>query len=59
MNQILSQSEVDALLAAVTDGDIKPAEEASASLGDLKLAKEDTRNIISYDSNRPDGSLTK
>ena len=47
MNQILSQSEVDALLAAVTDGDIKPA--ADASLGDLKLAKEDTRNIIAYD----------
>ncbi len=49
MNQILSQSEVDALLAAVTDGDIKPAADANGPLGDLKLAKEDTRNIISYD----------
>ncbi len=49
MNQILSQSEVDALLAAVTDGDIKPAADATASAGELKLAKEDTRNIISYD----------
>jgi flagellar motor switch protein FliM len=49
MNQILSQSEVDALLAAVTDGDIKPPAEAPASVGDVKRAKEDSRNIISYD----------
>lgn len=52
MNQILSQSEVDALLAAVTDGDIKPAGsggDANANLGEVKQAKEDQRNIVSYD----------
>lgn len=52
MNQILSQSEVDALLAAVTDGDIKPAGsggDANANMGEVKQAKEDQRNIVSYD----------
>lgn len=48
MNQILSQSEVDALLAAVTDGDIKPSSSGEAqNLGDVK--KSDERNIVSYD----------
>jgi flagellar motor switch protein FliM len=48
MNQILSQSEVDALLAAVTDGDIKPAASAdSPNLGEVK--NKDDRNIVSYD----------
>lgn len=50
MNQILSQSEVDALLAAVTDGDIKPAGgDPNANLGEVKKSKEDSRNIVSYD----------
>lgn len=51
MNQILSQSEVDALLAAVTDGDIKPAgggADANQNTGEVKK-KEDQRNIIAYD----------
>lgn len=48
MNQILSQSEVDALLAAVTDGDIKPAGAGTPqNLGEVK--KTDDRNIVSYD----------
>jgi flagellar motor switch protein FliM len=54
MNQILSQSEVDALLAAVTDGDTKSSDSSSSSGGggggsNLKSIKEDNRNIISYD----------
>ena len=52
MNQILSQSEVDALLAAVTDGDIKVPENNSSGGGqggNFKNIKEDNRNIISYD----------
>lgn len=45
MNQILSQSEVDALLAAVTDGEVRTSELGS----NAKNLTEDTRNIISYD----------
>jgi flagellar motor switch protein FliM len=48
MNQILSQSEVDALLAAVTDGDIKPSGggDSSQNVGEVKT--KDDRNIVSY-----------
>ena len=42
MNQILSQSEVDALLAAVSDGDVPTSESAPKT-------PEDNRNIINYD----------
>ncbi len=49
MNQILSQSEVDALLAAVTDGDIKVPDAGSQTNAQVKTIKEDNRNIISYD----------
>ena len=45
MNQILSQSEVDALLAAVTDGDVKTAESSSTSQVQVK----DDKNVINYD----------
>ncbi len=45
MNQILSQSEDDALLAAVTDGEVRTSELGS----NAKNLTEDTRNIISYD----------
>ncbi len=45
MNQILSQSEVDALLAAVTDGDVKTAENSSTSQVQVK----DDKNVINYD----------
>jgi len=49
MNQILSQSEVDALLAAVTDGDIKPSGGGGESQNLRDVKKSDDRNIVSYD----------
>lgn len=48
MNQVLSQSEVDALLAAVSDGDIgAPAEPEAQSSG--KVTATDGRKITDYD----------
>ena len=44
MNQVLSQNEVDALLAAVSDGDVSTTEAGSAGVG-----KVDERKIVSYD----------
>lgn len=49
MNQILSQSEVDALLAAVTDGDAKPSDSGDGSNNGNVNVSEDNRNIVSYD----------
>lgn len=46
MNQVLSQSEVDALLAAVSDGEVQTADQSKADAGS---AKEDNRNIVAYD----------
>ncbi len=46
MNQILSQSEVDALLAAVTEGDVPAG--SSAAVGDNVKGVND-KNIITYD----------
>lgn len=46
MNQVLSQSEVDALLAAVSDGEVATADTAKADNG---AVKEDSRNIVAYD----------
>lgn len=46
MNQVLSQSEVDALLAAVSDGEVQTADQAKPETGTVK---EDTRNIVAYD----------
>lgn len=43
MNQVLSQSEVDALLAAVSEGEVQTAETASGGV------KKDDRNIVNYD----------
>jgi len=51
MNQILSQSEVDALLAAVTEGDV-PAGGAGGSSGggsNVKNLNQNDKNVISYD----------
>src|SRR5438445_5882599 len=50
MNQVLSQSEVDALLAAVSDGDVA-SPEASKAEGQSSggVAKVDDRKIVSYD----------
>ena len=49
MNQILSQSEVDALLAAVSDGDAKPSDSGDGSNNGNVNVSEDNRNIVSYD----------
>ena len=50
MNQVLSQSEVDALLAAVSDGDVssseKPKQDSAANVGGVKT---DDRKIVAYD----------
>ncbi len=51
MNQILSQSEVDALLAAVTEGDV-PAGGAGSGQGgggNIKNLNQNDKNVISYD----------
>lgn len=44
MNQVLSQNEVDALLAAVSDGDVATSEVAGSGPG-----KVDERRIVNYD----------
>lgn len=51
MNQILSQSEVDALLAAVTDGDVSSGNSSSANNKNTKSVKGNDldKNVISYD----------
>lgn len=49
MNQTLSQKEVDALLAAVSDGDIGAGSEAAADLTSQSVKSEETKNIQSYD----------
>lgn len=51
MNQILSQSEVDALLAAVTEGDVPAGGAGSGSGGgsNLKNLNQSDKNVISYD----------
>lgn len=49
MNQVLSQSEVDALLAAVSDGDVASSESPKAETQSTGSAKADDRKIVSYD----------
>jgi flagellar motor switch protein FliM len=51
MNQVLSQSEVDALLAAVSDGQVKSAESLDgATTENTRLSsKADDRKIVPYD----------
>lgn len=51
MNQVLSQSEVDALLAAVSDGDASAPDtpKAEKSSGGGFSAKSDDRKITTYD----------
>jgi flagellar motor switch protein FliM len=46
MNQVLSQSEVDALLAAVSDGEVTTTESGSAGNGNVKV---DDKKVVSYD----------
>jgi flagellar motor switch protein FliM len=47
MNQVLSQSEVDALLAAVSDGDVGSSEAPKAE--SAAVGKVDERKVTSYD----------
>lgn len=47
MNQVLSQSEVDALLAAVSDGDVATSETPKENTGTTKVA--DDKKVVSYD----------
>lgn len=53
MNQVLSQSEVDALLAAVSDGDVTTSETSKssggASGGGGGAGKVENKNVINYD----------
>jgi flagellar motor switch protein FliM len=60
MNQVLSQSEVDALLAAVSDGDVTTAESNKSSNGSVSgggggggggngSLKVENKNVINYD----------
>jgi flagellar motor switch protein FliM len=46
MNQVLSQSEVDALLAAVSDGEVSTTEGGAAGNGNVKV---DDKKVVSYD----------
>ncbi|MFN8845541.1 MAG: flagellar motor switch protein FliM [Bdellovibrionales bacterium] len=46
MNQVLSQSEVDALLAAVSDGEVTTTDSGAAANGNVKV---DDKKVVSYD----------
>ncbi|MGZ3748945.1 MAG: flagellar motor switch protein FliM [Pseudobdellovibrionaceae bacterium] len=47
MNQVLSQSEVDALLAAVSDGDVTTADNSNAN--NPGTVKTEGKNVVNYD----------
>ena len=47
MNQVLSQSEVDALLAAVSDGEVQTSDTGGGDVGSTKVV--DDRKIVAYD----------
>lgn len=47
MNQVLSQNEVDALLAAVSDGDVSPSESGGQDNGSTKVT--DDKKVVAYD----------
>jgi flagellar motor switch protein FliM len=48
MNQVLSQSEVDALLAAVSDGEVTTADTPKAE-GNGSVKAADGKNVVNYD----------
>ena len=51
MNQVLSQSEVDALLAAVSDGDVASSDtQKEANNGNAKVV--DDKKVVTYDLTR-------
>ncbi len=49
MNQVLSQSEVDALLAAVSDGDVATSETKKPEASSNGTVKNEERKIVNYD----------
>lgn len=49
MNQVLSQSEVDALLAAVSDGEVATAESSKSDGGSGSVKSTEGRNVVNYD----------
>jgi flagellar motor switch protein FliM len=49
MNQVLSQSEVDALLAAVSDGEVTTAESSESKGGNGSVKTSEGRNVVNYD----------
>ena len=49
MNQVLSQSEVDALLAAVSDGEVQTADGGAAGGGGNGAVKLDDKKVVAYD----------
>lgn len=49
MNQVLSQSEVDALLAAVSDGEVATAESSKSDGGSGSAKSTEGRNVVNYD----------
>lgn len=49
MNQVLSQSEVDALLAAVSDGEVQSADNGGGAGGGTGSVKVDDKKVVSYD----------
>ena len=49
MNQVLSQSEVDALLAAVSDGEVTTAESSKSDSGGGSVKTSENRNVVNYD----------
>ncbi len=49
MNQVLSQSEVDALLAAVSDGDVAQSDAPKADASSSGNGKVDERKVVTYD----------
>ena len=49
MNQVLSQSEVDALLAAVSDGEVQTGDAGAAGGGNSGSVKLDDKKVVAYD----------
>ena len=49
MNQVLSQSEVDALLAAVSDGEVQTGENGGGAAAGNGNVKVDDKKVVSYD----------
>lgn len=49
MNQVLSQSEVDALLSAVSDGDVATSDGGGGKAGNGNVKTKEDANVVAYD----------